>query len=141
MEKQLFKELSADERREQLDANADAVEHLGYSKPIKSEEVDGLKEQLSSTQIKLDELTDRMRDKVQAFKDEIKALKSYRRSISDRLKSRAEYVEEDCYKMVDVERREVGYYNLDGYLVYKRPARRDELQKSIFADIRSAGAK
>ena len=64
-----------------------------------------------------------------------------RKAITTKLKSRSEYVEEDCYKMVDVKRREVGYYNLDGYLVYKRPARKEELQKTIFQDMRMTGTE
>ena len=141
MENQLFQDLPQEERREQLEANADAVEYLGYSKPISPEEVERLKESLSSIQIKIDETQDELKDYVMSVKAEIKELKTKRRKITDNLKSKTEYVEEDCYKMVDEERREVGYYNLDGYLVYKRPARKDELQKTIFQDIRNTGTE
>ena len=64
-----------------------------------------------------------------------------RKEMLDANAARSEYVEEDCYKMVDVKRREVGYYNLDGYLVYKRPARKEELQKTIFQDMRMTGTE
>lgn len=139
MESQLFQDLSLAERKEMLDANADAVEHLGYSRLLPSEEVDALKDQLSSTQIKIEDKQDELATKSKALKDEIKGLKMSRKAITTKLKSRSEYVEEDCYKMVDQKRREVGYYNLDGYLVYKRPARKEELQKTIFQAIRKTG--
>ena len=141
MENQLFQDMTLDERKEMLDANADAVEHLGYSRLLPSEEVDVLKDQLSSTQIKIEDKQDELAVKSKALKDEIKSLKMNRKAITTKLKSRSEYVEEDCYKMVDVKRREVGYYNLDGYLVYKRPARKEELQKTIFQDMRMTGTE
>ena len=139
MESQLFQDLSLAERKEMLDANADAVEHLGYSRLLPSEEVDALKEQLSSTQIKIDDKSDELAAKSKLLKDQIKDLKITRKSITVKLKSRSEYVEEDCYKMVDDKRREVGYYNKEGILVYSRPARKEELQKTIFQDIRKTG--
>ena len=139
MENQLFQDLSPEERKEMLDANADAVEHLGYSRLLPSEEVDALKEQLSSTQIKIEDKQDELAQKSKVLKDEIKNLKSSRKIITSKLKTRSEYVEEDCYKMVDEKRREVGYYNAEGILVYSRPARKEELQKTIFQDMRKTG--
>lgn len=141
MEKELFQDLSLAERKEMLDANADAVEHLGYSRLLPSEEVDALKEQLSSTQIKIEDKQDELAQKSKVLKDEIKSLKSSRKDITSELKTRSEYVEEDCYKMVDEKRREVGYYNAEGILVYSRPARKEELQKTIFQDIRKTGTE
>ena len=141
MESQLFQDLSLAERKEMLDANADAVEHLGYSRLLPSEEVDALKEQLSSTQIKIEDKQDELAQKSKVLKDEIKNLKSSRKIITSKLKTRSEYVEEDCYKMVDEKRREVGYYNAEGILVYSRPARKEELQKTIFQDMRKTGTE
>ena len=137
MDAQLFQDLPLAERKEMLEANADAVEHLGYSRPLPSDEIDQLKEQLSSTQIKIDDKQDELSDYSRTLKNEIKELKTTRKGITTKLKSRSEYVEEDCFKMVDDKRREVGYYNKEGILVYSRPARKDELQKTIFEVIRT----
>lgn len=141
MERQLFQDLPLEERKEMLDANADTVEHLGYSRLLKSEEVDSLKEQLSSTQIKIEDKQEKLSVKSKVLKDEIKGLKESRKLIISKLKTRSEYVEEDCYKMIDEKRRETGYYNKEGILVYSRPARKDELQKTIFQDIRKNGTE
>ena len=43
--------------------------------------------------------------------------------------------------MVDEKRREVGYYSAEGILVYTRPARKEELQKTIFQTIRKNGTE
>ncbi len=141
MEQQLFQDLPLDERKEQLDANADAVEHLGYSRLLPSDEVDELKEQLSSTQIRIDDKQEELSTKSKALKDEIRGLKLVRKFITAKLKSRSEYVEEDCYKMIDDKRREACYYNKEGILVYSRPARKEELQKTIFQTIRRNGTE
>ena len=141
MEATLFQDLAVDERKEMLDANADAVERLGYSRLLPSDEVDSLKENLSSVQIKIEDKQEELANKSKALKDEIKSLKMNRKSITTKLKSRSEYVEEDCYKMVDEKRREVGYYNREGVLVYSRPARKEELQKTIFQTLRKSGTE
>lgn len=48
-------------------------------------------------------------------------------------------VEEDCYKFFDEETKMIGFYNKECDLVSSRPAFPDELQKTIFATIRSNG--
>lgn len=139
MEKELFQDLPLQDRKDMLDANADAVEHLGYTRSLTYEEVDNLKEQLSSVQIKIDDKQEELSTLSKSLKDQIKNLKATRKGVVSQLKNRSEYIEEDCYKMVDSNRREVGYYNKEGKLVYSRPARKEELQKSIFQEIRSTG--
>lgn len=141
MEKELFQELPLQERKDMLDANADAVEHLGYTRSLTSEEVDDLKEQLSSVQIKIDDKQEELSTLSKSLKDQIKNLKATRKGVVSHLKNRSEYIEEDCYKMVDEERREAGYYNKEGILVYTRPARKEELQKTIFQTIRKTGTE
>jgi chromosome segregation ATPase len=139
MDAELFQDLPVAERREQLEANADAIEHLGYTRSLPSEEVDSLKEQLMSVQIKIEEKQEELKEKSKELNTIIKDYKESRKKVTAKLKTRSEYIEEDCYKMVDSNRREVGYYNKEGKLVYSRPARKEELQKSIFQEIRSTG--
>lgn len=139
MDAELFQDLPVAERREQLEANADAIEHLGYTRSLPSEEVDSLKEQLMSVQIKIEEKQEELKEKSKELNTIIKDYKESRKKVTAKLKTRSEYIEEDCYKMIDSNRREVGYYNKEGKLVYSRPARKEELQKSIFQEIRSTG--
>lgn len=139
MEAQLFQDLPLEERKEMLDANADAVEHLGYTRSLPSEEVDQLKEQLMSLQIKIEEKQEELKEKSKELNTLIKDYKDSRKKVTAKLKTRSEYIEEDCYKMIDEKRREVGYYSKEGILVYSRPARKEELQKSIFQEIRKNG--
>lgn len=45
---------------------------------------------------------------------------------------KSEYVNELCFKFIDPQTKEVGYYNADGDLIESRPAFADELQGTIF---------
>lgn len=62
-----------------------------------------------------------------------------RKSLLKGLKNKAEFVTEPCYKFVDPETREVGYYNQEGDLIESRPAYPDELQSNIFQINRKTG--
>lgn len=66
------------------------------------------------------------------YNEEIKGYKNTIKDVADKLKSKTTYVNEPCYKLIDQQTRQVGYYNKEGMLVYQRAARHDELQPNIF---------
>ena len=51
------------------------------------------------------------------------------------LKNRSEFRTEECYKFIDHESGEVGYYNNEGMLVYQRGILPNERQKTIFENM------
>ena len=57
----------------------------------------------------------------------------------DGLKKKAEFVTERCFKFIDQEAREVGYYNENGDLIESRPAYSEELQTTLFQFGRKTG--
>ena len=57
----------------------------------------------------------------------------------DGLKKKAEFVTERCFKFIDQEAREVGYYNENGDLIESRPAYSEELQTTLFQIGRKTG--
>ena len=57
----------------------------------------------------------------------------------DGLKKKAEFVTERCFKFIDQETREVGYYNENGDLIESRPAYSEELQTTLFQIGRKTG--
>lgn len=120
------------EREKFIKDNADGVEDMGYSKPIPSAEIEKLKERLSDSTIKRLEAEQAKKYITQQYNEEIKAYKAEIRDTADKLKSKSEYVNEPCYKLVDQEAKTVGYYNREGMLVYERTARQDELQPRLF---------
>lgn len=138
MEKVLGQEIqSLRDRVQFLRDNADAVEDLGYTKQLPTAELDALKEKLVESNIKLRDVSDEKRAANKEFNSEIKALKEEVDETTAKLKSRTEYVEEPCYKFIEGD--EVGYYNSEGVLVFSRPARPDERQRTVFAEIRRTG--
>lgn len=133
MEKFIGQEYTDPQEREQfLRDNADAIEKMGYSKPIPSDQVEKLKETLADASIKKLELEEQKKAQTQMLNEEIKGYKNTIKDAADKLKSKSTYVKEPCYKLIDQQTRQVGYYTKEGTLVYQRAARHDELQPNIF---------
>ena len=70
---------------------------------------------------------------------ELKPLKEEVKNLREDLKSKGHTVREKVYRFLDEKERMVGFYNAEGVLISSRPARRDELQKTVFADLRKEG--
>lgn len=66
------------------------------------------------------------------FKARLKPLEEDKKKLLSDLKNKSEYVNEDCYKIIEHEKKEVGYYNKLGELVYSRPIQSQEMQKTIY---------
>lgn len=133
MEKLLGQEYQDLQERERfLRDNADAIEDMGYSKPIQSDQIEKLKEKLADASIKKLEQEEAKKTAVQMYNEEIKGYKNTIKDVADKLKSKTTYVNEPCYKMIDQQTRQAGYYNKEGVLVYQRPARHEELQPRLF---------
>ncbi len=129
------------ERRSFLQSNCDAVEDLGYVKPIPSQEIDELKDRLVENNIQLRDVRADKKAANKDFNDQIKQLEDNNEETTKKLKERSEYVTEPCYKFVDDEAKETGYYNSEGVLVYSRPSRPEELQNNVFREIRRTGTE
>lgn len=139
MEKELGQEYANPIQREAfLKDNCDACEQKGYMKPYSPEELQGHKEKLANVSIEISEIEAEMKQVAAEYKGRLKPLKEARAMMVSNIKSKAEYVNEVCYRFTDQEARETGYYNRDGKLVECRPATADEMQPAIFAILRTA---
>ena len=113
MERELGKDLEQGKKRVAfLMDNCDAVEEKGYMKPFTPEELARMKESLSETDIEINDIEE---------------------------EKKAEFVTERCFKFIDQEAREVGYYNENGDLIESRPAYSEELQTTLFQIGRKTG--
>lgn len=135
MEKVLAQEYGPKERIQFLKDNADAVEELGYQKPLTEDEIINLKEELTETSIKIADINAAKSEAIRAYNDELKPLEKTRAKNIESLKNRSEFRTEDCYKFIDHDAGEVGYYNEDGLLVYQRAILPNERQKTVFAEM------
>ena len=135
MEKFLGQDFNPRERVQFLKDNADAVEELGYNKPLTQDEIINLKEELTNNSIRIADIQQQKKDADDAFNAQLKPLEKNRKEAITMLKNRSEFRTEECYKFIDHESGEVGYYNTDGMLVYQRGILPNERQKTIFENM------
>lgn len=121
--------------------NCDAVEDLGYTKQLPNEEIEALKDRLVENDIQLRDVRADKKAANKEFNDQIKQLEESNDEVTGKLKAKSEFVTEACFKFVDTETREVGYYNREGLLVYCRPGRPEEMQKSMFSPVLRTGTE
>ena len=134
MDKHLGKDIENLVAREAfLKDNCDKVEEKGYMKPYTPEELQQRKEELANASIEIAEIEQEANEAAAHYKGRLKPLKEARANIVSNIKAKAEYVKELCYKFVDQEARETGYYNREGDLIESRPATADEMQPTLFA--------
>ena len=142
MKRELGKDIQQGEARRQFLAdNADAVEKKEYMRHYTPEELLKLKESLSETCISINEIEEELKEVKKEYKDRLEPLLNKKKEALEGLKKKAELVEEDCYKFIDEEAKEVGYYNQNGDLIESRPAYNEEIQKTIFQVLRKNGTE
>lgn len=125
-----------EERKNFLIDNADKVEEIDYHKSFESDELAQKKTDFANKSIRIAALEEEIKDFKDKIGEELKPLREEAKDLLSDIKAKGQMVHEKCYLFLDEEERMVGYYNAEGILVQSRPATRDELQKTIFADMR-----
>lgn len=93
----------------------------------------------SETDIEINDIEEEKTAAMKDFKARLEPLTTERKKTLDGLKKKAEFVTERCFKFIDQEAREVGYYNENGDLIESRPAYSEELQTTLFQIGRKTG--
>lgn len=127
-----------EERKQFLIDNADKVVEIDYHKSFDSDEMAKMKTEFAEKHIRIATLEEKIKDYKDEINQELKPLKEEVSAIRENLKSKGKLVHEKCYQFLDYEERMVCIYNSEGILVSSRPATRDEMQRTIQAEIRSA---
>lgn len=115
-------------REEFLDANSDAIEEIGYTRRFSSDELLKKKDSLSEIAIKINDIEEEKKDAVSDFKERLKGPNEEKTKLLADLKNKSEFVNAPCYKIIDHEDKQVGFYNKLGELVYARPIQSQEMQ-------------
>ncbi len=140
MDKQLGKEIPITGRREFLRDNCDAVVTMGYVRRLSHDELRERKDELSDTDIKINDIEEEKKAATEKFKLELKPLKEQRRELLKALKEKGEYVKEEaCYKFIYEDEKMVAFYNGEGDLIDFRPMTGEEAQASLFRANRKTG--
>lgn len=112
--------------------NCDKVEERGYMKRFTPDELGKMKDDLSEVAIVINDIEEEKREVMNDFKEQLKPISDKKKRLLGGLKAKAEFVIENCYKFIDMDARQVGYYNEEGDLIDIRTATADELQSNIF---------
>lgn len=116
--------------------NCTKCEVKSYMKPFTADELSQIKESLVTTTIEISKVEEERQNMKAQIKAKMLPLQEKLKSLTDKAKSKSELVNETCYKFVDYENKEIGYYNAEGRLIESRPANEQELNKNIFDAIR-----
>lgn len=141
MERFLGQDIPESQRFEFLKDNADAVENIGYTRRFSSEELNQKKESLANYSIEINDIEEEKKDAMDTFKERLKFPNEQKKLLLGQIKESAEFVKEDCAKIIDHDTRLVGYYNSLGELVYTRPIMPQEMQKTTFSINRKTGTE
>lgn len=133
MDKLVFQEYDENERLDVLEANSDGVEEMHYTEFLTEEELSENKSMLAQVSIKESELGDELKKIKDEYKAKTKPITQQKLILLDEIKHKSRNLYGRCYKLIDFANKEVGFYNSRGQLVYERPAKPDELQKTIMS--------
>lgn len=140
MDKELGKKIPITERRNFLSDNCDGVVTMGYMRRLTHEELTGKKNELSETDIKINDIEIEKKAATERFKITLDPLKDQRKEILKVLKEKGEYMKDEiCYKFIYEEDRIVAFYNGEGDMVDFRPMTGEEAQASLFRVDRKTG--
>lgn len=139
IKKEYGKEYSLEEREQFLRNTCDGMEEISYSRLFTPEELAKQREVLTEASIALVDIETAKKEAMADFKEQAKPYEEQKAKAIENLKTKSETVFETCYKYIDEETKMVGFYNAEGNLVSSRPAFPDEMQKTVFAEIRKTG--
>jgi hypothetical protein len=132
MEQILFPELSPEKRVEMLENNCDALEEKGFTRRFTEEEIAEMKTNLSEVAITVNDVEMEKKQHAEVFNSQLKPLKNQQGTLLVKLKNKAEYIKDICYKFIDQQDGKVGFYNSEGVLIESRQILPNERQKTIF---------
>ncbi len=127
IKKEYGKEYALEEREQFLRNTCDGTEEVSYMRTFTPEELAKQRELLTDASIMLADI------------EQAKPYVEQKKKAIENLKAKAETVVEECFKYFDEETMMVGFYNAEGNLVSSRPAFHNEMQKTVFAEIRKTG--
>ena len=131
MEKVLGTGLQGLQLKQFLTDNCDKLEPKGYMKQFDQDAIAEMKDTLSETAIAINDIEEEKKESARIFKEQISPLKAEKSRLLKLIKQKAEFVTEDCFKFIDYDNREVGYYNTEGVLIESRPMQAAEAQLTI----------
>ena len=137
----LFEECSHEERIEKLNSIAAGKERITYLRNLTEAEIDAESKELASLCRRRNELEEEKKNVAKDYQTQIDSVKQNIDRSSTLLEDGRKECVEDCFKVLDIDAREVGFYNNRGELVRMRKALDSDLQLDMFYQQRNEETK
>ena len=128
----LFEECSHEERMEKLNSIAAGKERITYLRNLTEAEIDAESKELASLCRRRNELEEEKKNVAKDYQTQIDSVKQNIDRSATLLEDGRKECVEDCFKVLDIDAREVGFYNSRGELVRMRKALDSDLQLDMF---------
>lgn len=131
MQQFIYQEKTQEERIALL-AEAKKAENVTYKRHLTDAEIDLESKRLAAEVKTLAAIEEEKKEANKTFKEQIDTTRAKMENISKVLLDGAKEVTERCFKVINIEGHEVGYYNVSGELVKVRQLIDDDIQMDIF---------
>lgn len=132
MEKFILQDKTPQERIAIMEKMAAKAEMITYHRNLTEAEIDEESKKLAEAVTKRAQIEDEKKDVMKRYNQRIDEQKTKAETISDTLLSGTREETALCYKFVNIDTKEVGYYNQHGELVKVRPAMDQDMQLDMF---------
>lgn len=122
------------EQRDAILAASKKKERITYTRNLTEAEIDNESKKLASEVKILARQEEEKKGVMREYKDSIDRTRERMEAISKTLLDGTKEVTEECLKVLNIEGREVGFYNRSGELVKVRPMIDDDVQMDLFDD-------
>ena len=137
----LFEECTREERMEKLNSIAAGKERITYLRNLTEAEIDAESKELASLCRRRNELEEEKKNVAKDYQTQIDSVKQNIDRSATLLEDGRKECVEDCFKVLDIDAREVGFYNNRGELVRMRKALDSDLQLDMFYQQRNEETK
>lgn len=137
----LFEECTQGERMEKLNSIAAGKERITYLRNLTEAEIDAESKELASLCRRRNELEEEKKNVAKDYQTQIDSVKQNIDRSATLLEDGRKECVEDCFKVLDIDAREVGFYNNRGELVRMRKALDSDLQLDMFYQQRNEETK
>ena len=137
----LFEECPQEERMEKLNSIAAGKERITCLRNLTEAEIDAESKELASLCRRRNELEEEKKNVAKDYQTQIDSVKQNIDRSATLLEDGRKECVEDCFKVLDIDAREVGFYNNRGELVRMRKALDSDLQLDMFYQQRNEETK
>ena len=137
----LFEECTQEGRMEKLNSIAAGKERITYLRNLTEAEIDAESKELASLCRRRNELEEEKKNVAKDYQTQIDSVKQNIDRSATLLEDGRKECVEDCFKVLDIDAREVGFYNSRGELVRMRKALDSDLQLDMFYQQRNEETK